>query len=84
MEEVTKTKNTCQNCGSTDHYSNNFSKAKEIYAIEKSPEEEIQEDYSESDSMGDSITQNSEYYQHPIEELLVGDKEETQLEIQEM
>ncbi|MBW0460333.1 hypothetical protein O181_000048 [Austropuccinia psidii MF-1] len=41
MAEVTKTKNTCHNFGSTDHYSNNCLKAKnKFYAIEKVPEEE--------------------------------------------
>ncbi|MBW0532271.1 hypothetical protein O181_071986 [Austropuccinia psidii MF-1] len=40
VEEVTKKKNSCQNCGSTDHYENNFPKTKKkVYAIEKVPEE---------------------------------------------
>ncbi|MBW0486154.1 hypothetical protein O181_025869 [Austropuccinia psidii MF-1] len=41
MEKVTKKKNTCHNCGSTDHYPTNCPKAKKkVYAIEKVPEEE--------------------------------------------
>ncbi|MBW0585560.1 hypothetical protein O181_125275 [Austropuccinia psidii MF-1] len=41
VAEVAKKKNSCHNCGSTDHYANNCPKAKkEIYAIEKVPEEE--------------------------------------------
>ncbi|MBW0467771.1 hypothetical protein O181_007486 [Austropuccinia psidii MF-1] len=41
VAEVAKKKNSCQNFGSTDHYSNNFPKAKKkVYAIEKVPEEE--------------------------------------------
>ncbi|MBW0561574.1 hypothetical protein O181_101289 [Austropuccinia psidii MF-1] len=36
VAEVTKKKNSCNNCGSTDHYSNNCPKAKKkVYAIEK-------------------------------------------------
>ncbi|MBW0560833.1 hypothetical protein O181_100548 [Austropuccinia psidii MF-1] len=35
VEEVAKKKNSCQSCGSTDHYSNNCPKAKK-----KDPEEE--------------------------------------------
>ncbi|MBW0547845.1 hypothetical protein O181_087560 [Austropuccinia psidii MF-1] len=50
VAEVTKKKNSCHNCGSVDHYSQNCPKAKKnVYAIEKVPED------SESDSMGDSI-----------------------------
>ncbi|MBW0489749.1 hypothetical protein O181_029464 [Austropuccinia psidii MF-1] len=41
MAEMTKKKNTCHNCGSTDHYANNCPKAKKkVYSIEKVPEEE--------------------------------------------
>ncbi|MBW0496138.1 hypothetical protein O181_035853 [Austropuccinia psidii MF-1] len=48
MEDVTKKKNTCHNCESTDHYANNCTKEnKKFYAIEQVPED------SESDSMGD-------------------------------
>ncbi|MBW0560791.1 hypothetical protein O181_100506 [Austropuccinia psidii MF-1] len=47
VAEVTKKKNSCHNCGSTDHYANNCPKEKkEVFAIEKVPEEESQtEDY---------------------------------------
>ncbi|MBW0550650.1 hypothetical protein O181_090365 [Austropuccinia psidii MF-1] len=39
--EVAKKKNSCHNCGSTDHYANNCLKAKrKVYSIEKVPEEE--------------------------------------------
>ncbi|MBW0543620.1 hypothetical protein O181_083335 [Austropuccinia psidii MF-1] len=56
LAEVTKKKNSCHNCGSTDHYANNFPKAKKkVHAIEKAPEEESPTEDSESDSMGDSI-----------------------------
>ncbi|MBW0484628.1 hypothetical protein O181_024343 [Austropuccinia psidii MF-1] len=42
VEEVTKRKNYCHNCGSTDHYASNCPKAeKKVYAIEKVPEEEF-------------------------------------------
>ncbi|MBW0552059.1 hypothetical protein O181_091774 [Austropuccinia psidii MF-1] len=38
VAEVTKKKNSCHNCGSTDHYAKNSPKAKEkFYAIEKVP-----------------------------------------------
>ncbi|MBW0576997.1 hypothetical protein O181_116712 [Austropuccinia psidii MF-1] len=41
MAEVTREKNSCYCCGSTDHYSNNCPTAKsKVYAIEKVPEEE--------------------------------------------
>ncbi|MBW0464949.1 hypothetical protein O181_004664 [Austropuccinia psidii MF-1] len=41
VAEVTKKENSCDNCGSTDHYANNFPKAKiKVYAIEQVPEEE--------------------------------------------
>ncbi|MBW0486352.1 hypothetical protein O181_026067 [Austropuccinia psidii MF-1] len=56
VEEVTKKKNSCQNCGSTDHFANNCPKAKkQVYAIENVPEEESPTEDSESDSMGDAI-----------------------------
>ncbi|MBW0520572.1 hypothetical protein O181_060287 [Austropuccinia psidii MF-1] len=41
VEEVAMKKNSCHNCGSTDHYSNKCPKPKrKVYAIEKVPEEE--------------------------------------------
>ncbi|MBW0493098.1 hypothetical protein O181_032813 [Austropuccinia psidii MF-1] len=40
VAEVAKKKNSCPNCGSTDHYANNYPKAKKkSYFIEKIPEE---------------------------------------------
>ncbi|MBW0531511.1 hypothetical protein O181_071226 [Austropuccinia psidii MF-1] len=71
VAEVTK-KNSCHNCGSTDHYDNNCPKAKKkIYAIEKVPEEESPRQDSELDSMGDAIRENSDEDQDPREEFLV-------------
>ncbi|MBW0592770.1 hypothetical protein O181_132485 [Austropuccinia psidii MF-1] len=41
VAEVAKKRNSCHNCGSTDHYAKNCPKAKKnVYAIEKVPEEE--------------------------------------------
>ncbi|MBW0466633.1 hypothetical protein O181_006348 [Austropuccinia psidii MF-1] len=68
MAEVTKKKNTCHNCGSTDHYSKNCPKAKKkFYAIEQVPGEESPTEDSESDSMGDAIREQSDYDQDPRE-----------------
>ncbi|MBW0512222.1 hypothetical protein O181_051937 [Austropuccinia psidii MF-1] len=81
VAEVTKKKNSCHNCGSTDHYANNCPKAKKkLYAIEKVPEEESPTEDSESDSMGDSIREPSDENQDPREEFLVEYQEETPLE----
>ncbi|MBW0467809.1 hypothetical protein O181_007524 [Austropuccinia psidii MF-1] len=39
VADVAKKKNSCHNCGSTDHYANNCPKAKKkVYAIVKVPE----------------------------------------------
>ncbi|MBW0472354.1 hypothetical protein O181_012069 [Austropuccinia psidii MF-1] len=85
FEEVTKKKNPCHNCGSTDHYANNCPKAKKkVYVIEQVPEEEYLTEDSESDSMGDSIREQSNEDQDPREEFLVEYQEETQLEIQDI
>ncbi|MBW0520622.1 hypothetical protein O181_060337 [Austropuccinia psidii MF-1] len=85
IADVTKKKNTCHNCGSTDHYAKNCPQAKKkIYAIEKVLEEETQEEDSESGSMGDAIKEISDDDQDPIEEFLVEYKEEKQLEIQDI
>ncbi|MBW0478443.1 hypothetical protein O181_018158 [Austropuccinia psidii MF-1] len=52
VAEVAKKKNSCHNCGSTDHYASNYPKAKKkVYAIEKVPEAESPTEDSESDSM---------------------------------
>ncbi|MBW0461303.1 hypothetical protein O181_001018 [Austropuccinia psidii MF-1] len=84
MSEVTK-KNTCHNCGSTDHYANNCPKAKKkVYSIEKVPEEESPTEDSKLDSMSDAIREQSVDYQDPREESLVEYQEETQREIQDI
>ncbi|MBW0554584.1 hypothetical protein O181_094299 [Austropuccinia psidii MF-1] len=50
MAEVTKKKNSCHNCGSTDHYSNNCPKEKKkVYSNKKVPEEEYPTEDCESD-----------------------------------
>ncbi|MBW0587610.1 hypothetical protein O181_127325 [Austropuccinia psidii MF-1] len=83
VAEVERKKNSCHNCGSTDHYANNFPKAKKkVYAIEKVPEEESPTEDSESDSMGDAIREPSDGDQDQREEFLVEYQEETPLEIQ--
>ncbi|MBW0520285.1 hypothetical protein O181_060000 [Austropuccinia psidii MF-1] len=83
--EVTKKKNTCHNCGSADHYSNKFPKAKKkVYAIEKVPEKESQTEDSKSDSMGDSTREHLDNDQDSREEFLVEYQEETQIEIQDI
>ncbi|MBW0548036.1 hypothetical protein O181_087751 [Austropuccinia psidii MF-1] len=79
VAEVTKKKNSCHNCGSTDHYANNCLRAKKkFYAIEKVPEEESPTEDSESDSMGDAIREPSDDDQDP-KEFLVEYQEETPL-----
>ncbi|MBW0473700.1 hypothetical protein O181_013415 [Austropuccinia psidii MF-1] len=80
IAEVSKKKNTCHNCGSTDNYSNNCPKEKKkVYAIEQVPEEESPTKDSESDSMGDAIREQSDDDQDPIEAILVEYQEETQI-----
>ncbi|MBW0484516.1 hypothetical protein O181_024231 [Austropuccinia psidii MF-1] len=83
VAEVAKKKNSCHNCGSTDHYSNNCPKAKKkVYATEKVPEEESPMEESDSDSMGDAIRKQSDEEQDPRDKSLVEYQEETPLEIQ--
>ncbi|MBW0536873.1 hypothetical protein O181_076588 [Austropuccinia psidii MF-1] len=85
VAEVAMKKNSCQNCGSTDHNANNCPKAKKkFYVIEKFPEGESPTKDSESDSMGDAIREPSDDDQDPREELLVEYEEETPLEIQDI
>ncbi|MBW0538739.1 hypothetical protein O181_078454 [Austropuccinia psidii MF-1] len=85
VAEVAQRKNSCHNCGSTDHYSNNFTKAKKkVYAIEKVPEEESPKEDFESDSMGDAIREQYDEEQDPREEFLVEYQEQTPLEIQDI
>ncbi|MBW0591183.1 hypothetical protein O181_130898 [Austropuccinia psidii MF-1] len=85
VSEVARKKNSCHNCGSTDHYAKNFPKAKKtFYAIEKVPEEESPKEDSDSDSMVDAIREQSDDDQDPREEFLVEYQEETPLEIQDI
>ncbi|MBW0479739.1 hypothetical protein O181_019454 [Austropuccinia psidii MF-1] len=85
VAEVTKKKNSCHNCGSIDHFANTCPKTKKkVYAIEKVPEEESPTEDSESDSMGDSIREQSVEDQDPREEFLVMYQDETPLEIQDI
>ncbi|MBW0465682.1 hypothetical protein O181_005397 [Austropuccinia psidii MF-1] len=82
--EVTKKKNSCHNCGSTDRYANNFPKEnKKFYAIEQVPEEELPTEDSESDSMCDAIREHCNDDPYPKKEFLVEYQEETQLETQD-
>ncbi|MBW0475248.1 hypothetical protein O181_014963 [Austropuccinia psidii MF-1] len=68
-----------------NHYAHNCPNAKKkFYAIEKVPEEESPTEDSESDSMGDTIREQSDEYQDPREEFLVGYQEEAPLEIQDI
>ncbi|MBW0469681.1 hypothetical protein O181_009396 [Austropuccinia psidii MF-1] len=61
VAEVTKREKSCPNCGSTEHYVNNFPKAnKRVYASEKVPEEESTKEDYESDYMGDAIREQSD------------------------
>ncbi|MBW0514004.1 hypothetical protein O181_053719 [Austropuccinia psidii MF-1] len=85
VAELAKKTNSCHNCGSTDHYFNKCPKAKKtIYAIRNVSEEEFPTEDSESDSMGDSIREQSDEDQDPREEFLREYQEETPLEIQEI
>ncbi|MBW0543286.1 hypothetical protein O181_083001 [Austropuccinia psidii MF-1] len=85
VAEVPKKKNSCHNCGSTDHYANNCPKAKKnVYAIEKVPEEESPTQNADSDSMGDAIREQSDEEKDPREEFLVEYKDESPLEIQDI
>ncbi|MBW0482422.1 hypothetical protein O181_022137 [Austropuccinia psidii MF-1] len=84
VAEVTKKKNSCHNCGSTDHYAINCPKEKKkVYSIEKVLEESPTED-SESYSIGDSIRGQCDEDQEPREEFIVEYQEETPLEIQDI
>ncbi|MBW0568296.1 hypothetical protein O181_108011 [Austropuccinia psidii MF-1] len=84
-ERVAKKESSCHNCSLTDHYSNNFPKAKKkVYAIEKVPEEESPTEDSDSDSMGNAIREQSDEEKDPREEFLVEYQEETPLEIQDI
>ncbi|MBW0526227.1 hypothetical protein O181_065942 [Austropuccinia psidii MF-1] len=85
VSKVTKKKNSCHNCGSTDHYANKCPKEnKKVYAIVQVPEEESLTEYFESESMGDAIREHSDDHQYPKEKFLVESQEETQLEVQDI
>ncbi|MBW0586657.1 hypothetical protein O181_126372 [Austropuccinia psidii MF-1] len=85
VAEVAKKKNSCLNCGSTDHYANNCPKAKKkVYAIEKVPEEESPIEESDSESMVDAIREKSDEEKDPREEFLVEYQEETPLEMEDI
>ncbi|MBW0531547.1 hypothetical protein O181_071262 [Austropuccinia psidii MF-1] len=85
VAEEEKKKNSCHNCGSTDHYANNCPRAqKNVNAIEKVPEEESPTEESHPDSMGDAIREPSDYDQDARGEFLVEYQEETPLEIKEI
>ncbi|MBW0507109.1 hypothetical protein O181_046824 [Austropuccinia psidii MF-1] len=78
VAEVTKKKNSCHNCGSTHSYTNNCPKAKKkFYAIGNVPKEESPTEDCDSDSMGDSIREQSNEENDPREEFLVEYQEET-------
>ncbi|MBW0576156.1 hypothetical protein O181_115871 [Austropuccinia psidii MF-1] len=78
VAEVTKKKNSCHNCGSTDHYANNCPKEKKkVYAIQKVPEEESPTEDSESDSMGDATKEPSDDDQDLRDKFLVEYHDET-------
>ncbi|MBW0502021.1 hypothetical protein O181_041736 [Austropuccinia psidii MF-1] len=84
VAELAKKRNSCRNCGSTDHYANNCPEAKKkVYAIENVPEEDPSTEDSESDSMGDAIREPSDD-EDPKEEFLVEYQKETPLEIQDI
>ncbi|MBW0482485.1 hypothetical protein O181_022200 [Austropuccinia psidii MF-1] len=85
VAEVEKNKNSCHNCGSTDHYAKNCSKPKKkVYAIEKVLEEQSPTEDSDSEAKGDSIREQSEEKKYPREEFLVEYQEEIPLEIQDI
>ncbi|MBW0483909.1 hypothetical protein O181_023624 [Austropuccinia psidii MF-1] len=80
VAEVGKKKNSCHNCGSTDHYSNNCTKAKrKVYAIEKGSEEESSTEDFDSASMGDSIREQSDEEKDQREAFSIEYQEETPL-----
>ncbi|MBW0580992.1 hypothetical protein O181_120707 [Austropuccinia psidii MF-1] len=68
-----------------DTHANNCPKAKKkVYAIEKVPEEESSTEGYDSESMGDSIREQSDEEKDPREEFLVEYQEENPLEIQDI
>ncbi|MBW0542631.1 hypothetical protein O181_082346 [Austropuccinia psidii MF-1] len=82
VAELEKKKNSCQNCGSTNHFAKNCPLAKnKVYAIQEVLEEESPTEDSDSDSMGDAIREQSDEENDPREEFIVEYQEETPLEI---
>ncbi|MBW0487269.1 hypothetical protein O181_026984 [Austropuccinia psidii MF-1] len=80
MAEVANKNNSCHNCGSTDHYANNFTKEKKkVYAIYKVLEEKSPAEEFEAESMGDAIREHSNDDQDPREAFIVEYQEETQI-----
>ncbi|MBW0537221.1 hypothetical protein O181_076936 [Austropuccinia psidii MF-1] len=66
VAEVAKKKNSCNSCGSADHYAKNFPKAKKkVYAIEKVPEEGSPAEDSDSEPMGGIIREQSDEEEDP-------------------
>ncbi|MBW0477178.1 hypothetical protein O181_016893 [Austropuccinia psidii MF-1] len=66
VEEVTKKKKPCHNCGSTDHYDNNCQKeTKTFMPLNKSQKKVSPMEDFESDSMGNAIRGHSDYDQDP-------------------
>ncbi|MBW0524261.1 hypothetical protein O181_063976 [Austropuccinia psidii MF-1] len=85
VAEVEKEKNSCHNCGSTDHYANQCPNAKkEVYAIEKVTEEECPTEDSDSEFMGNAIREQSDDDPDPREEFLVEYQEDSPLEIHDI
>ncbi|MBW0485878.1 hypothetical protein O181_025593 [Austropuccinia psidii MF-1] len=85
VADVAKKKDSCHTCGSTDHYANNWPKAKKkVYAFEKVPEKDSPTEVSDSESMGDAIKEQSDDDQDPREEFLLEYKEDTQLDIKDI
>ncbi|MBW0542645.1 hypothetical protein O181_082360 [Austropuccinia psidii MF-1] len=61
VAEVTKKKNSCHNCGATDHYANKCPKEKKTFdSIEQVPEEDSTKEDSELNSIGDAIREQSD------------------------
>ncbi|MBW0565458.1 hypothetical protein O181_105173 [Austropuccinia psidii MF-1] len=85
LDDIANTLQHVRKRTNIDHYPNNCPKArKRVYAIEKVPEEELQKEDSDSDSMGDAIREQSHEEKDPREELLVEYQEESPLEIQDI
>ncbi|MBW0479119.1 hypothetical protein O181_018834 [Austropuccinia psidii MF-1] len=72
------------NCTLDDIENTSQDAKKEVYAIEKVPEEESPTEDSDSDSMGDAIREQSEEEKDPREEFLGEAQEETPLEKQDI